>query len=103
MVTGELGYNEAFGLSYEASNNSDVSSNIMYPETANLVWAVFLVLIPILLTNMLVSCCFFIVLFFEFNPFPFNSYHLLLPTPPLPSFPPPPLPLFLSPCFLFPS
>ena len=58
MVTGELDYQDVFSLSYELNtNDSDVQ---IYPynipeHTANFVWVVFLVLIPILLTNMLVS------------------------------------------------
>ncbi len=56
MVTGDLGYQDAFGLSYEAvGDDQEITSNILYPETANFIWVVFLVLIPILLTNMLVS------------------------------------------------
>lgn len=57
MVTGDLGYQDAFGLSYDVvgSNVPQITSSILYPETANFVWVVFLVLIPILLTNMLVS------------------------------------------------
>ena len=58
MVTGELGYMEAFSLSYDgAMQDTALSGNIamLYPETANFVWVVFLILVPILLTNMLVS------------------------------------------------
>ena len=57
MVTGELDYQDVFSLSYD-TNESDVLQLFPYsiPEhTANIVWVVFLVLIPILLTNMLVS------------------------------------------------
>lgn len=49
---------EAFSLSYDgAMQDTELSSNIamLYPETASFVWIIFLVLIPILLTNMLVS------------------------------------------------
>ena len=58
MVTGELDYSSIFGLSYEVSNVSTMESNmrnIKYPEMASFVWIVFLILIPILLSNMLVS------------------------------------------------
>ena len=62
MVTGELDYSGVFGLSYDAltatialnGTTEDANRNIVYPETANFVWVIFLVLIPILLSNMLV-------------------------------------------------
>ena len=54
MITGELDYSGVFGLSYKASNDT-LMENILYPETANFVWVIFLVFIPILLSNMLVS------------------------------------------------
>ena len=54
MITGELDYSDQFGLSYDATNDTIVG-NIMYPQTANFVWVIFLVFIPILLSNMLVS------------------------------------------------
>ncbi len=56
MVTGELDYSDVFGLSYETNNETIVDDNIItYPGTANFVWVIFLVFIPILLSNMLVS------------------------------------------------
>ena len=62
MVTGELDYQDVFSLSYELNaNDSDVYVQqfpYSIPEhTANFVWVVFLVFVPILLTNMLVSSC----------------------------------------------
>ena len=61
MIIGELDYSDVFDLSYDVTNatnntNSIVEDNsISYLETANFVWIVFLVFIPILLSNMLVS------------------------------------------------
>ena len=54
MITGELDYSSAFGLSYDITNDTSMET-IAYPETANFVWVIFLVFIPILLSNMLVS------------------------------------------------
>ena len=54
MVTGELDYQDVFTLSYDANDTSLFSRNL--PEqTANFVWVIFVILVPILLTNMLVS------------------------------------------------
>ena len=58
MVTGELDYSNVFGLSYDMLPNDtmvDENTNISYPNTANFVWVLFIVLIPIVLSNMLVS------------------------------------------------
>jgi hypothetical protein len=58
MITGELDYGDIFGLSYDAINDTmeeESVRNIPYPGAANIVWIVFLILIPILLSNMLVS------------------------------------------------
>lgn len=58
MVAGELDYSSIFGLTYDIVNDtteSTVQSTIVYPETANFVWIIFLILVPILLSNMLVS------------------------------------------------
>ncbi len=58
MITGELDYSDVFGLSYDVINDTMMEENmqnILYPETTNFVWLIFLVFIPILLSNMLVS------------------------------------------------
>ena len=56
MVTGELDYQDVFSLSYSVEDSNVVTFTDSIPEhTANFVWVIFLVLIPILLTNMLVS------------------------------------------------
>ena len=65
MVTGELDYSDMFGLSYEVLPNGtmvDENTNILYPNTANLVWVLFILLVPIVLSNMLVSLCMNILL-----------------------------------------
>lgn len=54
MITGELDYSDAFGLSYDGSNDTAGIPRLLYPETANFVWVIFLIFIPILLSNMLV-------------------------------------------------
>lgn len=62
MITGGLDYSSIFNLSYDTINNTITSTSIEednqaipYPGAANFVWVIFLVLIPILLSNMLVS------------------------------------------------
>ena len=61
MIIGEVDYSDVFGLSYDvtnATNNITVEEEngiLSYLKTANFVWVVFLVFIPILLSNMLVS------------------------------------------------
>lgn len=62
MITGALNYFSVFGLSYEATNVTIIDDNVtvpslLYPNTANFVWILFLIFIPILLSNMLVSNC----------------------------------------------
>lgn len=54
MITGELDYSDVFGLSYDAINDTMLEEdirNIQYPGTAKFVWVIFLVFIPILLSN----------------------------------------------------
>ena len=56
MVAGELDYQDVFGYSYDPSNTTVIGAvrNIRYMDTALFVWVVFVVLIPIVLSNMLV-------------------------------------------------
>ena len=58
-VAGELDYQDFFGLSYEPQESTSAmlysNRNIIFPNTANFVWILFLIIIPILLSNMLVS------------------------------------------------
>ena len=58
-VAGELEYQDFFGLSYEPLENGDAelygNRNIIFPNTTNFVWILFLIIVPILLSNMLVS------------------------------------------------
>ena len=55
MVIGELDYQDVFTLSYSADDSHLEFSHNISETTADFVWVVFLVLVPILLTNMLVS------------------------------------------------
>lgn len=56
MIAGELNYNDVFDLSYDVIDVEDRAiRNLLYPRTAFFVWVVFIILIPILLNNMLVS------------------------------------------------
>ena len=58
MVAGELDYSNVFGLSYDVLPNGtmvDENTNILYPNAVNLVWVLFILLVPIVLSNMLVS------------------------------------------------
>lgn len=60
MITGELEYTDIFGLSYDVVNDTftdsdEATDNIPYPQTAQFVWVIFLIVIPILLSNMLVG------------------------------------------------
>ena len=53
MVTGELNFLEIFSLSFGFNDNKD--HDIYDQSMAYFVWVLFLVLIPILLSNTLVS------------------------------------------------
>jgi hypothetical protein len=59
MITGTLEYGDIFGLSSGAVNDTIMEEesvrNIPYPGAANFVWVIFLIFVPILLSNMLVS------------------------------------------------
>ena len=56
MVTGELDYQDVFGLSYSVADSNVVTFEESIPEhTANFIWVIFLISVPIILTNMLVS------------------------------------------------
>lgn len=54
MLAGELDYSNIFGLTYEIANDTTVQNTVVYSETAYFVWVIFLILVPILLSNMLV-------------------------------------------------
>ena len=53
MTTGEFGFDEIFRQSPDG--DSDVESEIPYPAVSSVLWVIFIVVMPILLTNMLVS------------------------------------------------
>ena len=60
MVSGDLDYSGVFGLSYDILPNDTIadentSFKLLYPDMANFVWVLFILLIPIVLSNMLVS------------------------------------------------
>ena len=53
MVTGEIDFQDTFSLSFAA--NDEVTSRNLYDRTmAYFVWIIFLIVIPIILSNMLV-------------------------------------------------
>ena len=53
MITGDYGYQDIFGLSFSPEFTRDYE---LYDRNmANFIWILFIVLIPILLSNMLVS------------------------------------------------
>ena len=49
MTTGELDYDEMF-------HQKEGEDEIAFPLVSFILWIIFLVLIPVLLSNMLVSC-----------------------------------------------
>jgi hypothetical protein len=51
MVTGELGFEDLFGLGVSPADYSPIP----YSISAFIMWIMFLVLVPIILNNMLVS------------------------------------------------
>jgi len=53
MTTGEFEFDGLF------FNNEDDPDELFYPEAAYIVWIVFLVLMPIILTNLLVNIVYF--------------------------------------------
>ena len=60
MVTGELGFEDIFGLSYDAlTTDGDIVGVSRRPllnsGVAYFMWIIFLVFMPILLSNMLVK------------------------------------------------
>ena len=60
MTTGELDYENIFRLN--PAGESDGLSDIKYPPISYILWVLFIVLMPVILTNMLVSplhkeCC----------------------------------------------
>ena len=52
MVTGELDFGSIFGLDAPASDYVPIP----FHEVSFFMWIIFLILIPIILNNMLVSC-----------------------------------------------
>lgn len=54
MVTGELDFQDTFGFSFDGDDIGQ-ARDIYDPNMAFFIWIVFLVVIPILLSNMLVG------------------------------------------------
>ena len=54
MTTGEFEYDSIFRLD-PAGGSNDESAEIKYPNSSYLLWVVFIVIMPLLLNNMLVS------------------------------------------------
>ena len=52
MTTGEFEYDDIFRLSASGGDSTD---EIPFPEVSIILWIIFLVLMPILLTNLLVN------------------------------------------------
>lgn len=55
MTTGEFEYDAIFRQFPGGDANSDTIEEIPFPVVSFLIWIIFLVLMPILLTNLLVS------------------------------------------------
>ena len=53
MTTGELDYDEIF-------HQQEGEEEIAFPAVSFILWIIFLVLIPVLLNNLLVSCQFYL-------------------------------------------
>ncbi|XP_065893262.1 transient receptor potential cation channel subfamily A member 1-like [Dysidea avara] len=52
MTTGELDFDDIF---FNSQEDADEGNNLFYPQIAYLVWIVFIILMPIILTNLLVG------------------------------------------------
>ena len=53
MTTGELDFD---GIFFNSQEDADDGNNLFYPHVAYFLWIVFIVMMPILLSNLLVSC-----------------------------------------------
>lgn len=58
MTTGELDYDAIFRL--DPSGGSDDAEEIRFPPISYILWIMFIILMPVILTNMLV--CLFVLL-----------------------------------------
>ena len=54
MSSGEMEYEQVFR--FRDSQTDDALGTINYPFLSNILWAVFVILMPILFINLLVSC-----------------------------------------------
>lgn len=54
MATGELDFDAIFRL--DPSGGSDNTEEIKFPPISYILWIMFIVFIPVILMNMLVSC-----------------------------------------------
>ena len=61
MTTGELDYDTIFRL--DPSGGSDGADEIRFPPISVILWIIFIILMPIILTNMLV--CLFVLLYHQ--------------------------------------
>ena len=55
MTTGEFEYDSVFRQFPGGAEDGDITREIPFPEVSFLIWIIFLILMPILLTNLLVS------------------------------------------------
>ena len=55
MTTGELDFNSIFRQFPGGAEDGDATEEIPFPEVSFILWIIFLIMMPILLTNLLVS------------------------------------------------
>ena len=55
MTTGEFDFDSIFRQFPGGAEDGDITEEIPFPEVSFLLWIIFLIMMPILLTNLLVS------------------------------------------------
>ena len=54
MTTGEFDFD---GIFFNSQDDAEDGNDLFYPEIAYILWIVFIILMPIILTNLLVGIC----------------------------------------------
>jgi len=54
MTTGEFDFD---GIFFNSQEDAEDGNDLFYPEIAYILWIVFIILMPIILTNLLVNIC----------------------------------------------
>ena len=78
MTTGEFEFDSIFRQFPGGAEPESVTEEIPFPRVSFVIWIVFLVLMPILLTNLLVSYCDGPILIMQLQVFYFRLVWLLM-------------------------